>query len=627
MADFNYDFCGWATKNDFKCSDGVTIRKDAFAGNDGQIVPLVWQHNHDDIEDYLGHALLQNRKEGVYFYGSLNNTERADVARELLRHGDITSVSIFAKKLKEVNKNILHGDIKELSLVMSGANPGAKIEHVMIHGEEEEGVYAAEIEFNLEEPTIEHTEGVVELGFMQNEEITHAEDSDSEDGDASDDSKDSSVQDILNTLNDDQKDAVEFLVNSVAAAAVEAALQNENTDKEDKDMKHSIFENANEQKFILTADDEQAIIAHASDRAGVGSMKAAVEDFIDLTNEQYSDSISHADGDDDTPMPYGIVDIDMLFPDSKAIYDTPQFIKRRTEWVNDVMTGVRKLPFSRIKSLFADITEDDARARGYIKGDQKVTEVFSLLKRETTPTTIYKLQKLDRDDVIDIVSFDVVIWLKGEMRLMWEEEVARAILIGDGRLSTSRQKIPEDKIRPIYTDDNNELFAVPIRYTVAANATDDAIVKQQIRAIKKGKKNYKGTGTPTFYTTEDNLANLLLLEDGMGRPMYDTVEKVATALGVRKIVTVPVMDGVTRSVTTGSGGSAVTTTYTLDGIIVNLSDYAVGADKGGNATMFEDFDLNFNQMEYLYEGRCSGALINPKSALIVEHATASVAEG
>ena len=616
MAEFQYDFCGWATKNDFKCSDGVTIKRDAFAGNDGQIVPLVWQHNHDDIEDYLGHALLQNRKEGVYFYASLNNTERADVARELLRHGDITSVSIFAKKLKEVNKNILHGDIKELSLVMAPANPGAKIEHVMIHGEEEEGMFAAEIEFNLDEPTIEHSEGSVELGFKATQEdnreepekdtIEHAE-GDSDGGDVS-------VQDVLNSLNDDQKDAVEFLVNSVAAAAVEAALQNENNNKEDTDMRHSIFENANDtQKFALTAEDQAAIIAHAAERGGVGSMKAAVEDFIDLTNETYADTISHADADDD-PQDYGIVDIDMLFPDSKAIYDTPQFIKRRTEWVNDVMTGVKKLPFSRIKSLFADITEDDARARGYIKGDQKVTEVFGLLKRETTPTTIYKLQKLDRDDVIDITSFDVVVWLKGEMRLMWEEEVARAILIGDGRLTTSRQKIPEDKIRPIYTDIEDELFAVPIRYTVAANATEDAIVKQQIRTIKKGRKNYRGTGNPTFYTTEDNLADMLLLEDGMGRPMYDTVEKLATALGVRKIVTVPVMDNITRTVSNVS--------YKLDGIIVNLADYAVGADKGGAATMFEDFDLNFNQMEYLYEGRCSGALINPKSALVIEHATA-----
>lgn len=616
MAEFQYDFCGWATKNDFKCSDGVTIKRDAFAGNDGQIVPLVWQHNHDDIEDYLGHALLQNRKEGVYFYASLNNTERADVARELLRHGDITSVSIFAKKLKEVNKNILHGDIKELSLVMAGANPGAKIEHVMIHGEEEEGMFAAEIEFNLDEPTIEHSEGSVELGFKATQEDNEEEPEDDtiEHTEGESDSGDISVQDVLNSLNDDQKDAVEFLVNSVAAAAVEAALQNENNNKEDTDMRHSIFENANEtQKFALTADDQAAIIAHAAERGGVGSMKAAVEDFIDLTNETYADTISHADGDDD-PQDYGIVDIDMLFPDSKTIYDTPQFIKRRTEWVNDVMTGVKKLPFSRIKSLFADITEDDARARGYIKGDQKVTEVFGLLKRETTPTTIYKLQKLDRDDVIDIISFDVVIWLKGEMRLMWEEEVARAILIGDGRLTTSRQKIPEDKIRPIYTDIEDELFAVPIRYTVAANATEDAIVKQQIRAIKKGKKNYRGTGNPTYYTTEDNLADMLLLEDGMGRPMYDTVEKLATALGVRKIVTVPVMDNVTRTVSNVS--------YKLDGIIVNLADYAVGADKGGAATMFEDFDLNFNQMEYLYEGRCSGALVNPKSALVIEHATA-----
>jgi len=618
MAEFQYDFCGWATKNDFKCSDGVTIKRDAFAGNDGQIVPLVWQHNHDDIEDYLGHALLQNRKEGVYFYASLNNTERADVARELLRHGDITSVSIFAKKLKEVNKNILHGDIKELSLVMAGANPGAKIEHVMIHGEEEEGMFAAEIEFNLDEPTIEHSEGSVELGFKSTQE--EPEDDTIEHAEGESDSGDISVQDVLNSLNDDQKDAVEFLVNSVAAAAVEAALQNENNNKEDTDMRHSIFENANEtQKFALTADDQAAIIAHAAERGGVGSMKAAVEDFIDLTNETYADTISHADGDDDDPQDYGIVDIDMLFPDSKAIYDTPQFIKRRTEWVNDVMTGVKKLPFSRIKSLFADITEDDARARGYIKGDQKVTEVFGLLKRETTPTTIYKLQKLDRDDVIDITSFDVVIWLKGEMRLMWEEEVARAILIGDGRLTTSRQKIPEDKIRPIYTDIEDELFAVPIRYTVAANATEDAIVKQQIRAIKKGKKNYRGTGNPTFFTTEDNLADMLLLEDGMGRPMYDTVEKLATALGVRKIVTVPVMDNIARTVSNVS--------YKLDGIIVNLADYAVGADKGGAATMFEDFDLNFNQMEYLYEGRCSGALINPKSALVIEHATAAAAQG
>lgn len=563
-----FDFSGWATRVNLKCSDGRTIMKDAFKSNDGQIVPLVWNHQHDDPNEVLGHALLENRDEGVYAYCKFNDTESGKTAKLLVQHGDVNALSIYANQLKQNMANVIHGNIREVSLVLAGANPGAFIDSVIKHGEE------------IDEEAIIYTGEELE--------ICHADDKEEEKTLAENSEK--SIKEVFDTFTEEQKNAVYTLVG--------AALQTDNEDDNDNEddeggteMKHNVFDNDDNHENTLTHDAMTAII---NDGKRFGSLK---ESFL-----------AHAEE-------YGIKQIDYLFPDAKNLNTPPEFIKRDTGWVSKVINGTHHTPFSRIKSVFADITEDDARAKGYIKGKLKKEEVFSLLKRTTTPTTIYKKQKLDRDDAIDITDFDVVSWLKSEMRMMLDEEIARAILVGDGRLSSSDDKINEQNIRPIWTD--ADLYTIKSIVPATASATGEDTAKEFIKAVIRSRKNYKGSGNPTLFTTEDVVTDCLLVEDGVGRRIYNSVNDLATALRVKEIVTVEVMEGLTRS--TSDGGKNYTNT--LMGIIVNLSDYNVGADKGGAINMFDDFDIDYNQQKYLIETRCSGALIKPYSAIALETRT------
>lgn len=568
-----YDFSGWATRNDLLCSDGRTIRKDAFKHCDGKTVPLVWNHNHSDPDNVLGHALLENRNEGVYAYCSFNNTENAKNIKEAVRHGDVRSLSIFANQLKQAGSDVIHGAIREVSLVLAGANPGAFIDSVMAHGD---GVET----------------GII-LGYDENIMLYHSEDaadtSDKKEESDKSEEKEETIADVFNTFSEKQKTVVYAMI----AKAAEDAGNEEDSKEDSKDdseggndtMKHNVFEpEANEETNVLSHDAMNAIIGDAK---RYGSMK---ESFL-----------QHADT-------YGIDQIDYLFPDAKNMTNQPIFIQRDMGWVNKVMGSVHHTPFSRIKSIFADITEDEARAKGYIKGKLKKEEVFSLLKRTTTPTTVYKKQKMDHDDVVDITDFDVIAWLKTEMRMMLNEELARAYLVGDGRLASSDDKINESSIRPVWTDE--DLYTIKAVFTPATNATADDNAKQFIRTIIKSRKNYKGSGNPVLYTTEDMLTDCLLLTDNEGRDLYDSVEKLMKKLRVSEIVTVSVMEDLTREVE----GK----TRHLLGILVNLSDYNVGADKGGAVNMFDDFDIDYNQQKYLIETRCSGALTKPFSAIAVE---------
>lgn len=574
----NYDFSGWATKANLKCSDGRIIRENAFKHNDGQKVPLVWNHQHADPNEVLGHALLENRKEGVYAYCKFNDTESGQTAKLLVQHGDVNALSIYANQLQQQGPNVMHGNIRELSLVLAGANPGAFIESVIKHGEEsdEEGII-----YTGEQISLEHTG----LGDHEKE-LKHADTTDGkkEDPKVADENKktdgEKTVADVFNTLTEEQK--------TVVYAMIGQALEDKNDNSEggDDEMKHNVFDNdTDNQENTLSHDAMQTII---TDGKRFGSLK---ESFM-----------AHADE-------YGIQDIDWLFPEAKTLNTPPEFIKREMGWVQKVMNSTHHTPFSRIKSMFADITEDEARAKGYIKGKLKKEEVFSLLKRTTTPTTIYKKQKLDRDDIVDITDFDVVSWLKSEMRMMLDEEIARAILVGDGRLSSSDDKINESNIRPVWKDE--DLYNIKSTIELDAAATADQKAKAFIRACIKSRKNYKGSGEPSLYTTEDVLTDCLLLEDMNGRIIYDTEEKLRTALRVKEIITVPVMEGLTRTDDNGD-------TLELMGLVVNLADYNVGADKGGAINMFDDFDIDYNQQKYLIETRCSGALIKPFSAITLE---------
>ena len=559
-----YDFSGWATRNNLRCSDGRTIMKDAFKHNDGQTVPLVWNHQHNDPLNVLGHALLENRDEGVYAYCKFNETESGKNAKLLIEHGDVSALSIYANQLKQQGSNVIHGAIREVSLVLAGANPGAFIDSVMRHGEESDD---EAIIYTGEDISLFHTD----------EKKDKPVDEKSED--------EETVADVFNTLTEKQKTVVYAMIGQALEEKEESEDNNDNDDSKggNKTMKHNVFDKEDAKKDVLSHSDMEAIFADAK---RYGSLK-------------------------DSVLAHGIEQIDYLFPDAKNVTDTPYFIQRDMGWVQKVMNSVHHTPFSRIKSVLADITEDDARARGYIKGNLKKDEVFTLLKRTTTPTTIYKKQKLDRDDVVDIVDFDVVAWLKSEMRMMLDEEIARAILVGDGRLSSSDDKINEQNIRPIWKDD--DLYTIKTPVTVAANATADEKAKAFIRAAIKSRKNYKGSGEPTLYTTEDVLTDCLLMEDTTGRVIYDSVSKLATALRVKEIVTVPVMENLSRT----NEGS----TYELMGIIVNLKDYNIGADKGGAVNMFDDFDIDYNAQKYLIETRCSGALIKPYSAIALELTT------
>ena len=573
-----YDFSGWATKNNIKCSDGRTILRDAFKHNDGQTVPLVWNHQHNESANVLGHAVLENREEGVYAYCTFNDTEAGKNAKLLVEHGDVTALSIYANQLKQNGSNVMHGTIREVSLVLAGANPGAFIDSIIRHGEfceDEAVIYTGE---NL---SLEHADQ------KPSDKEDKAGEDDKGDGKV-EGNKQKTIKDVVDSMSEEQKNVLYALVGQALEGKemAQSAIEENNNieDGGEQEMKHNVFEGREtDKKDVLSHDAMETIF---KDAKRYGSLK---ESFL-----------AHADQ-------YGIKDIEWLFPDAKNVNMPPDFIKRDDSYVQKVMRGVHHVPFSRIKSMHADITADQARAKGYIKGKLKKEEVFTLLKRTTTPTTIYKKQKLDRDDVVDITDFDVVAWLKMEMRMMLDEEIARAILVGDGRLSSDDDKINEMCIRPIATD--ADLYCVKAPVTVASAATEEEIAKAFIRTVIKSRKEYKGSGSPTLFTTEDVLTNCLLLEDKNGRIIYDTVEKLATALRVKEIVTVEVMEGAKTKVEEQE--------KPLMALMVNLVDYYVGADKGGAVNMFDDFDIDYNQQKYLMETRCSGALVKPYSAIAV----------
>ena len=575
----DYDFSGWATKNNLLCSDGRTILKDAFKNDDGVTVPLVWNHQHNDPSNILGHALLENRDEGVYAYCKFNDSEPGKNAKLLVEHGDVSALSIYANQLKQQGGNVLHGAIREVSLVLAGANPGAFIDSVISHSEDiddEAIIYTGEnICLAHAEKQMEETTKVMEEKKEMAPETKTEEPK-----------KEKTVQDVFDTLNEEQKKVVYALIGQVIEEAEnKSSKENETKDIEGgkKEMKHNVFENDKEnQENVLQHSDIEAIFADAK---RYGSLK-------------------------DSVLQHGITNIDYLFPEAKDVTATPEFIKRDMGWVEKVMRSVHHTPFSRIRSTFANITEEDARAKGYIKGKLKKDEVFSLLKRSTTPTTVYKKQKLDRDDVVDITDFDVVAWLKSEMRMMLDEELARAFLIGDGRISSSDDKINEQNIRPIYNDD--DLYTVKAVIEVSQTATAEEKTKAFIKSVIKNRKEYKGTGSPTLYTTEDVVSDCLLLEDANGRFIYDNIDKLKNVLRVADIVTVPVMEGA-KGKNQGD----------LLAILVNLADYNVGADKGGAVNMFDDFDIDYNAQKYLIETRCSGALVKPYSAIAFEMKTSA----
>lgn len=591
-----FDFSGWATRNDLRCSDGRTIRRDAFKHNHKQTVPLVWNHQHNDANNILGHVLLENRDEGIYAYGTFNDTENGNRAKTLVQHGDVTALSIYANQLKQQGHDVIHGTIREVSLVLAGANPGAFIDAILSHSDsdeyEEAVIYTDEYishseieveEIDENEETAEEDENVENDENVKDEKVDDAV----EDGiEHSDKQPEKTIQDVLNTLNEEQQLAVYGLIGEITTNKNEEDSKGGN-----EEMKHNAFigNQQQDENVLAHAEGLQVIIDNAKRH---GSMK-----------ESY---IAHA-------ADYGIDQIDYLFPDFKTLNKTPEFISRDMGWVSKFMSGVHRTPFSRIKSVFANITEDEARAKGYIKGKLKKEEVFTLLKRTTSATTIYKKQKMDRDDVIEITDFDVIAWLKTEMRMMLDEEIARAALVGDGRLADSEDKINEQNIRPIWKDE--ELYTIKALVEVATGATAEDRAKAFIKSAIKSRKNYKGSGKPAMYMTEDLLTDCLLIEDATGRCIYEDEAKLAKKLRVSEIVTVPVMEGLTRE--DGSGN-----TLGLMGIIVNLVDYNIGADKGGAVNMFDDFDIDYNQQKYLIETRCSGALTKPYSAIAIEYKVA-----
>lgn len=575
-----YDFSGWATRNDLKCADGRTIRRDAFKHNDGDVVPLVWNHQHDDPFNCLGQATLENKPEGVYAYCSFNNSESGKQARELVMHGDVKALSIYANHLSQNKRtgDVFHGDIKEVSLVLAGANPGALIEDIIQHSDDDDGdeqaiIYAGGA-FDLE---IRHSDIPKEEPMNPDEKLIHADPEPAEENDTEE-----TIGDILSTLNEKQMNAVYAIVGQALEDG--GATDDEYDDEEgDTEVKHNIFDNDTaDQSNILQHADMEAILA---DGKRYGSLR-------------------------ESALAHGIDGIDTLFPEPKNLNTPPDWITRKMDWVSKVMSGVHHTPFSRIKSMYADLTADEARAKGYIKGKLKKEQVFTLLKRTTTPTTIYKKQKLDRDDVIDITDFDVVAWLKTEMRFMLDEEIARAILVGDGRDGSSDDKINEMNIRPIWTD--SDLYTIKATVTKKSGATEDDMAKAFIRTAIKSRKDYRGSGEPVLFTTEDMITNCLLLEDTTGRVIYDSIDKLRTVLRVREIIAVPIMEGLTRTDTDDSK------VHSLMGIIVNLNDYNVGADKGGAVNMFDDFDIDYNAQKYLIETRCSGAMIKPYAAIAIE---------
>lgn len=587
------DFSGWATRNDLKCSDGRVIRRDAFKHDDGIKVPLVWNHQHNDPRNVLGHAWLENRPEGVYTYGFFNDSESGEIGKILVKHGDICALSIYANQLQQRGCDVLHGEIREVSLVHAGANPGAFIDSMLKHGEDsdDEAIIYTGMPLYLSHSDADKQEDKADDG--EKKETSEKKD---EPEKKTDSDEEKTVADVINSMTEEQKNVMYAMIGQAMDDQGESDPESEDNNDDDSKggtntMKHNVFDKDDRQK--------ENVLVH-SDGSEVSSEEISTI-FGDI--KRYG-SLK------DSVLAHGIDNVDYLFPDAQTLANTPEFIQRDTGWVKKVMSSVHHTPFSRIKSIFADITEDDARAKGYFKGKLKKEEVFGLLKRTTTPTTVYKKQKMDRDDVVDITDFDVVAWLKSEMRMMLDEELARAYLIGDGRLASSDDKINEQNIRPILKDE--ELYTIQATVSVQSSATEDDKAREFIRTAIKARKNYKGSGQPTLYTTEDILTDCLLLTDTTGRDLYTDVAQLAKKLRVKEIVTVPVMEGVN-----GKNGGA------LMGIIVNLADYNVGADRGGAVNMFDDFDIDYNQQKYLIETRCSGALIKPYSAIALELSTAS----
>lgn len=585
----DYDFGGWATRNNIQCSDGRTIMKDAFKQNDGQKVPLVWNHQHNDPSEVLGHALLENRENGVYAYCKFNNTESGQTAKSLVMNGDVDKLSIYANKLKSQMNNVIHGCIREVSLVLAGANPGAYIDSVIVHGEgaeaEEEVIIYNDGEISLSEDETDISEETPEDG-----EIEHSDDANKEKEDSTkmeDEKKEKTVQDIIDTMNDEQKEAMYAIVGQ--ALEDQANGNGDNADEEDggeEDMKHNVFDNDNNDEVLQHSE----IIAEAmADGKKYGSLRESFLQHAAINN---------------------IENLDKLFPDATELYKEPYMIEKDNSWVAKVMNAVKHTPFSRVKTTFGRMNEETARAKGYIKGNKKANIALAVLNRVTTPTTVYIKNEIDRDDVIDITDFDVVAWQKKEMRKQLDKELALAMLLGDGRDISDPNKINVQNIRPVISDD----AMYTIKYTVTKGkdytqegnsySDNDSRTKGIIRAAIRSRKDYKGSGTPTFFTTEDVLTDMLLIEDQNGRRIYNSINDLATALRCKEIVTIPEMEA-----------EAYKDIY---GVIVNMADYTAGADKGGSVNMFDDFDIDYNQMKYLIETRMSGALTVPYSAIVLK---------
>lgn len=585
------DFSGYATRYNLLCSDGRTIRKDAFKDQDGSYVPLVFQHSKDDPENVLGKALLQARDDGMYMYGFFNSSRKAEVSKIAVEHGDINQLSIRANHLNQKGGDVLHGKICEVSLVLAGANPGATIDCPYITV-----------------PVLAHGEDAVDEAIIWDGTYIEHEDlpDEKEEPETLEHDEDMTIAQVIETMNDEQKIAMKALV---AQALASSSIKH--SEEEDDSMKENAFEKNGQLEHgeqnadqYLTHADFDAVVEMARTRKM--SMRQALEDYMADTGKELAHAHTGDNGTSGTN--YGIANLEYLFPDAQTIDRTPRFIDRDQTWVGTVLNRAKHSPFARVKTIFADITADEARAKGYITGKKKVEEVFKLLKRETTPQTVYKKQRLDRDDMIDI-TWDVASWMKGEMRGKLNEELARAALIGDGRTASADDKIQEDKIRPIWGDD--ELYTIYAEITKTAQMTTDDLAKTIIKTAVKARKTYKGSGRPVMYTTEDNLTDMLLLEDANGRRIYRTEQELAAAMRVSEIITVPVMENKTRT----DAGSVV---HTLQAIIVNMNDYNFGADKGGSIAMFDDFDIDYNQYKYLIETRCSGALVVPYSAICIE---------
>ena len=603
--DIKYDFSGYATKVGLKCSDGRTILPDAFQENDGQVVPLVWQHLHNEPGNILGHALLENRADGVYAYCSFNASSAAKDAKEAIKHGDIKALSIYANSLVEKGKNVVHGLIREVSLVIAGANAGAFIDNLAFqHGDGS--------------VTEDETEAIISAD--SDLELFHAEEEPKKEEPKKEEAeKEETVADVFETLNEKQKTVVYAMIAEALQSSGETEEEEvdekedeikQSDNKGDSNMKKNVFDNStkegdNTMKHAALTQTELCEILDDARRSQSSLKNAFLAHGFDTLAEAY---MSYQGTDEDNAIQHSITDIGYLFPDYKATSNTPQVVARKTEWVKKVFDAAKHIPFARIKTLVADLTPESARALGYIKGEEKVEEVFALLKRTTDPQTVYKKQKIDRDDLIDITDFDVVVWLRNEMRMMLEEELARAILVGDGRSGASDDKISESKIRPIALDD--DLYTVPVNVEATGTNTEPTTA-ELIDAIIRARADYSGNGIPTFFTTSDILSDMLLLKDSLGRRIHNTVADLAAALRVADIVEVPVMTGIVNPDT------SVLDYSELAGVLVNMNDYSIGADKGGAVQMMDDFDIDFNQYKYLIETRVSGALTVPHSALAI----------